>query len=240
MRERAQTVFMKLDLSIIFNAKTFKMLAEAYGWTIFITVFALLIGIILGTLLAVCRVIPQTNIVSKALNKIAGAYISIFRGTPLMVQLFIFSFVIFANVIFINSKVSAYLIAVIGFGLNSAAYVSENIRAGILSIDKGQMEAGRALGLSYGKTMWNVILPQAAKNIIPPLGNEAITLVKDTSVALIIGVNEFFYVIKGLTASTYNVLTPYLFAAVVYYITVAIMSFGLNKLEKRLRRSDAR
>ena len=231
---------MKLDLSIIFNAKTFKMLAEAYGWTIFITVFALLIGIILGTLLAVCRVIPQTNIVSKALNKIAGAYISIFRGTPLMVQLFIFSFVIFANVIFINSKVSAYLIAVIGFGLNSAAYISENIRAGILSIDKGQMEAGRALGLSYGKTMWNVILPQAAKNIIPPLGNEAITLVKDTSVALIIGVNEFFYVIKGLTASTYNVLTPYLFAAVVYYITVAIMSFGLNKLEKRLRRSDAR
>ena len=240
MRGRAQTVFMKLDLSIIFNAKTFKMLAEAYGWTIFITVFALLIGIILGTLLAVCRVIPQANIVSKALNKIAGAYISIFRGTPLMVQLFIFSFVIFANVIFINSKVSAYLIAVIGFGLNSAAYVSENIRAGILSIDKGQMEAGRALGLSYGKTMWNVILPQAAKNIIPPLGNEAITLVKDTSVALIIGVNEFFYVIKGLTASTYNVLTPYLFAAVVYYITVAIMSFGLNKLEKRLRRSDAR
>lgn len=231
---------MKLDLSIIFNAKTFKMLAEAYGWTIFITVFALLIGIILGTLLAVCRVIPQTNIVSKALNKIAGAYISIFRGTPLMVQLFIFSFVIFARVVLVNSTVSAYLIAVIGFGLNSAAYVSENIRAGILSIDKGQMEAGRALGLSYGKTMWNVILPQAAKNIIPPLGNEAITLVKDTSVALIIGVNEFFTAIKLLTASTYNVLTPYLFAAVVYYITVAIMSFGLNKLEKRLRRSDAR
>lgn len=216
------------------------MLAEAYGWTIFITVFALLIGIILGTLLAVCRVIPQTNIVSKALNKIAGAYISIFRGTPLMVQLFIFSFVIFARVVLVNSTVSAYLIAVIGFGLNSAAYVSENIRAGILSIDKGQMEAGRALGLSYGKTMWNVILPQAAKNIIPPLGNEAITLVKDTSVALIIGVNEFFTAIKLLTASTYNVLTPYLFAAVVYYITVAIMSFGLNKLEKRLRRSDAR
>lgn len=231
---------MKLDLSIIFNAKTFKMLAEAYGWTIFITVFALLIGIILGTLLAIFRVIPQTNILTKVLNKISGAYISIFRGTPLMVQLFIFSFVIFANVIFINSKVSAYLIAVIGFGLNSAAYVSENIRAGILSIDKGQMEAGRALGLSYGKTMWNVILPQAAKNIIPPLGNEAITLVKDTSVALIIGVNEFFTAIKLLTASTYNVLTPYLFAAVVYYITVAIMSFGLNKLEKRLRRSDAR
>ena len=102
------------------------------------------------------------------------------------------------------------------------------------------MEAGRALGLSYGQTMKSVILPQAAKNIIPPLGNEAISLVKETSVALIIGVNEFFTAIKNITGSTYNVLTPYLFAAVVYYITVAIMSFGLSKLEKRLRRSDAR
>lgn len=231
---------MKLDLSIIFNAKTFTSLVEAYGWTIFITVFALIIGIILGTILAVFRVIPQTNIVSKTLNKVANAYVSVFRGTPLMVQLFIFSFVIFANVVLVNSKVSAYLIAVIGFGLNSAAYVSENIRAGILSIDKGQMEAGRALGLSYGQTMKSIILPQAAKNIIPPLGNEAISLVKETSVALIIGVNEFFTQIKLLTVSSYNVLTPYLFAAVVYYITVAIMTFGLTKLEKRLRRSDAR
>lgn len=231
---------MKLDLSIIFNAKTFSMLAEAYGWTLFITFFALIIGIILGTLLAVFRVIPQTNIVAKVLNKFAEAYVSVFRGTPLMVQLFIFSFVIFARVVLVNSTISAYLIAVIGFGLNSAAYVSEIIRAGILSIDKGQMEAGRALGLSYGKTMWNVILPQAAKNIIPPLGNEAISLVKETSVALIIGVNEFFTAIKMITASTYNVLTPYLFAAVVYYVTVAIMSFGLSKIEKRLRRSDAR
>lgn len=104
------------------------MLLEAYGWTIFITVFALIIGIILGTLLAVFRVIPQTNIVAKILSKFASAYVSVFRGTPLMVQLFIFSFVIFANVVLVNSTVSAYLIAVIGFGLNSAAYVSENIR----------------------------------------------------------------------------------------------------------------
>lgn len=231
---------MKFDLSIIFNAKTFTSLAEAYGWTLFITFFALIIGIVLGTILAVFRVIPQTNIVSKILNKFAGAYVSVFRGTPLMVQLFIFSFVIFANVVLINSKVSSYMIAVIGFGLNSAAYVSENIRAGILSIDKGQMEAGRALGLSYGQTMRSIILPQAAKNIIPPLGNEAISLVKETSVALIIGVNEFFTEIKLLTASSYNVLTPYVFAAVVYYLTVALMAFCLTKIEKRLRRSDAR
>ncbi len=231
---------MKFDLSIIFNAETFKSLAEAYGWTIFITFFALMLGIILGTVLAVMRVLPQTNVVAKVLNKIAAAYVSVFRGTPLMVQLFIFSFVIFAKIVLVNSTISAYLIAVIGFGLNSAAYVSENIRAGILSIDKGQMEAGRALGLSYGQTMKSVILPQAVKNIIPSLGNEAISLVKETSVALIIGVNEFFTEIKMITASTYNVITPYIFAAVVYYVTVAVMSFGLSKIEKRLRKSDAR
>lgn len=231
---------MKLDLSIIFNSKTFTMLLEAYGWTIFITVFALIIGIILGTLLAVFRVIPQTNIVAKILSKFASAYVSVFRGTPLMVQLFIFSFVIFANVVLVNSTVSAYLIAVIGFGLNSAAYVSENIRAGILSIDKGQMEAGRALGLSYGKTMRSVIIPQAAKSIIPPLGNEAITLVKDTSVALVIGVSEFFTAIRSIVAASYNVLTPYIFAAIVYFVTVLIMTVLLNALEKRLRRSDNR
>lgn len=231
---------MKLDLSIIFNAKTFTALAQAYGWTLFITFFALIIGIILGTLLAVCRVLPQTNVVAKFLNKFAGMYISVFRGTPLMVQLFIFSFVIFARVVLFNQAISAYLIATIGFGLNSGAYVAEIIRGGILSVDKGQMEAGRALGLSYGQTMKSIILPQAAKNIIPPLGNEAISLVKETSVALIIGVNEFFTEIKNIATSTYNVLTPYLFAAVVYYLTVAIMSFGLSKLEKRLRKSDVR
>lgn len=231
---------MKLDLSIIFNAKTFTALAQAYGWTLFITFFALIIGIILGTLLAVCRVLPQTNVVAKFLNKFAGMYISVFRGTPLMVQLFIFSFVIFARVVLVNQAISTYLIATIGFGLNSGAYVAEIIRGGILSVDKGQMEAGRALGLSYGQTMKSIILPQAAKNIIPPLGNEAISLVKETSVALIIGVNEFFTEIKNIATSTYNVLTPYLFAAVVYYLTVAIMSFGLSKLEKRLRKSDVR
>lgn len=231
---------MKFDLSLIFNAKTFSALAEAYGWTLFITFFALIIGIIVGTLLAVFRVLPQTNIFTKALNKFAGVYISIFRGTPLMVQLFIFSFVIFARVVLVNQAISAYLIAVIGFGLNSGAYVAEIIRGGILSVDKGQMEAGRALGLNYSQTMRKIILPQAGKNIIPPLGNEAISLVKETSVALIIGVSEFFTEIKAIANSTYNVLTPYLFAAFVYYITVAVMAFGLTKIEKRLRKSDAR
>ena len=229
---------MKFDFSVISDAAA--TLGRAYGWTLFIAVGALTIGVILGTLIAVCKVIPHNNFIPKALDKITSLYVAIFRGTPLTVQLFIFYFIIFASVTIINSMVHPYLIAVVGFGLNSAAYVSETIRAGILSVDKGQMEAGRALGLSYGKTMRSVIIPQAAKSIIPPLGNEAITLVKDTSVAIVIGVTEFFTAIRNIVSATYNVLTPYIFAAIVYFITVLIMTFALNKLEKRLRRRDAR
>lgn len=229
---------MKFDFSVVSDAAA--TLGRAYGWTLFIAVGALTIGVILGTLIAVCKVIPHNNFITKALDKITSLYVAIFRGTPLTVQLFIFYFIIFAGVTIINSMVHPYLIAVVGFGLNSAAYVSETIRAGILSVDKGQMEAGRALGLSYGKTMRSVIIPQAAKSIIPPLGNEAITLVKDTSVAIVIGVTEFFTAIRNIVSATYNVLTPYIFAAIVYFITVLIMTFALNKLEKRLRRSDAR
>ncbi len=229
---------MKFDFSVISDAAA--TLGRAYGWTLFIAVGALTIGIVLGTLIAVSKVIPHNNFITKALDKITSLYVAIFRGTPLTVQLFIFYFIIFASVTIINPIIHPYLIAVIGFGLNSAAYVSETIRAGILSVDKGQMEAGRALGLSYGKTMRSVIIPQAAKSIIPPLGNEAITLVKDTSVAIVIGVTEFFTAIKNIVSATYNVLTPYIFAAVVYFITVLIMTFALNKLEKRLRRSDNR
>ena len=229
---------MKFDFSVVSDAAA--TLGRAYGWTLFIAVGALTIGVILGTLIAVCKVIPHNNFITKALDKITSLYVAIFRGTPLTVQLFIFYFIIFASVTIINSMVHPYLIAVVGFGLNSAAYVSETIRAGILSVDKGQMEAGRALGLSYGKTMRSVIIPQAAKSIIPPLGNEAITLVKDTSVAIVIGVTEFFTAIRNIVSATYNVLTPYIFAAIVYFITVLIMTFALNNLEKRLRRSDAR
>lgn len=229
---------MKFDFSVISDAAA--TLGRAYGWTLFIAVGALTIGIVLGTLIAVSKVIPHNNFITKALDKITSLYVAIFRGTPLTVQLFIFYFIIFVSVTIINPIIHPYLIAVIGFGLNSAAYVSETIRAGILSVDKGQMEAGRALGLSYGKTMRSVIIPQAAKSIIPPLGNEAITLVKDTSVAIVIGVTEFFTAIKNIVSATYNVLTPYIFAAVVYFITVLIMTMLLNALEKRLRRSDNR
>ena len=231
---------MRFDLSVIFNKGALETLGKAYGWTLFIAVGALLIGTVLGTLIAICKVIPKNNLFAKVLDKIASLYVALFRGTPLTVQLFIFYFIIFAGVTLFSASVTPYIIAVVGFGLNSAAYVSEIIRSGILSVDKGQMEAGRALGLSYRKTMFSVVLPQAAKSIIPPLGNEAITLVKDTSVALVIGVAEFFTEIRNIVNSTYNVITPYIFAAVVYFVTVLIMSVCLSKLGKRLRRRDVR
>lgn len=231
---------MKLDLSIIFNEKILLLLLKAYGWTIAITVMALVLGIIIGTILAIFMVMPPKSIISKILNKFANLYLTIIRGTPLLVQLMIISFVLLANVVLINRSVSPYLVATIGFGINSGAYVAEIMRAGIMSVDRGQMEAGRSLGLSYGQTMKSIILPQSIKNILPPLGNEAIMLVKETSVALVIGVSEFFTVIKGIVNSTYNVITPYLFAALVYLLTVMLMTKLLRILEKRLRKSDAK
>ncbi len=229
---------MKLDLGIIFKKEILLLLLKSYGWTIAITAMALALGIIIGTILAVFMVLPKTNVFSRILNGFAKIYLAVIRGTPTLVQLMIIYFVIFADVIFFNRDISPYFVAAIGFGINSGAYVAEIMRAGIMSVDKGQMEAGRAVGLSYGVTMWHVILPQSARNILPPLGNEAIVLVKETSVALIIGVQEFFTAIKGLVNSTYNVITPYLFAAVVYFITVFIMSFVLKLIERRLGKSD--
>jgi len=230
----------KFDFSIIFSEKILLLLAKAYGWTLAITFMALILGILIGTILAICLVLPQKSFVNKLLHKLAATYLAVIRGTPILVQLMIICFVLLSNVIFINRSVSPYIVATIGFGINSGAYVAEIMRAGIISVDKGQSEAGRSLGLSYGQTMRTIILPQSIKNILPPLGNEAITLVKETSVALIIGVSEFFTVIKGIVNSSYNVVTPYFFAAAIYFVTVMIMTQVLRVMERRLRKSDAR
>lgn len=229
---------MTLDFSIIFKKDILLLLLKAYGWTLGITAMALTLGIVIGTILAIFMVLPKTNPINKILNGFAQTYLAIIRGTPTLVQLMIIYFVIFADVIFFNRDISPYFVAAIGFGINSGAYVAEIMRAGITSVDKGQMEAGRAVGLSYGSTMKHIILPQSAKNILPPLGNEAIMLVKETSVALIIGVSEFFTAIKGIVNSSYNVITPYLFAAIVYFVTVYIMTLLLKLLERRLSKSD--
>ena len=211
------------------------LILKSLGISLLIALGAVVIGFVIGVILAVIRIAPKTNPVIKILDGFAQTYITVIRGTPTMVQLLI----MYSSILVVFKYVDTnLLVPIIAFGINSGAYMAEIIRAGINSVDKGQMEAGRAVGLSYGVTMWHVILPQSARNILPPLGNEAIVLVKETSVALIIGVQEFFTAIKGLVNSTYNVITPYLFAAIVYFITVFIMSLVLKLIERRLGKSD--
>ena len=161
-------------------------------------------------------------------------YITVIRGTPMMVQLLIMGFVVFA------ASRNLVLIAILTLGINSGAYVSETIRSGIMSIDPGQMEAGRSLGMKYPTVMKDIIIPQAIKNILPALGNEMITLFKDTSLVTVIGLADITKVAVQIQAKTYQALMPLVGIALVYLVCVIIMTWLLGKLERRLRKSDRR
>ena len=196
--------------------------------TIIMAIFAVLIGIIIGLLIAIIRNSYETNKKLKILNTIAKAYVSLVRGTPVLLQLMIIYYIIFASV-----NINIVLVGIIAFGLNSAAYVSEIIRAGITSIDKGQLEGGRALGLTYKETMKLVILPQAIKNVIPALGNEFITLLKETSVAGYIGIIELTKAGDIISSRTYNYFFPLILTAIIYLIMTLGLSSLIKKLEKK-------
>lgn len=206
--------------------------------TAFIAVFGLCIGLVFGCLLATCKILPKTNGFSKFLSGVVNVYVTIFRGTPMVVQLLLIHFVVFPAIGIVN--ISSVTEATLAFGLNSAAYVSEIIRGGILSIDIGQTEAGRALGLGYGKTMTKIILPQAIKNVIPTLGNELIALLKETSVVSFIAVVDITKAFQNIANSTYEYIVPYIVLALVYLVLV-LAATGIIKLaERRLRASDKR
>lgn len=160
-------------------------------------------------------------------------YLTIMRGTPTMVQLLIIYYVVFAS-----ADVNKILVAVIAFGLNSAAYIAEVIRSGIMSVDEGQMEAGRSLGLSYGKTMRLIILPQAFKNVLPAMGNELITLLKETSISGYIGLVDLTKGSDIIRSITYEAMMPLGVVACLYLIIVLGLNAGVRKLEKRLRKSE--
>lgn len=208
-------------------------IAEGLGNTMIIALGALCIGVVLGTFLAVARVIPKSNFIVKALSGAATAYVTFFRGTPIVVQLLLMYYGIFAT-----SGIPALVIAVAVFGMNSGAYVSEIIRSGIQSVDFGQTEAGLSLGLPYSTVMAKIVLPQAIKNILPALGNELITLIKDTSVAGFITVFDVTRATRVIITNTYDALIPYIFLALVYLVIVMIATKLVSKLERRLRRSD--
>jgi len=206
--------------------------------TVEVTILALIIGIVLGVLVAVIRTAHdqrrpgRSNPVLGVLNVLCKIYTTIIRGTPMMVQLLIMGFVIFAN------SRNFTMVGALTLGINSGAYVSEIVRSGLMSIDPGQMEAGRSLGMGYVPVMRYVVIPQAFKNILPALGNEFITLFKDTSLITVIGGKELVYAAQAVGAKTYAVMFPYIGAAVIYLVLVLILTWLLGRLERRLRQSD--
>ena len=171
-------------LDILVNKGGYKEVLTGLQNTMIIAVAGLLIGIVIGTLIATVRVMPKYSKVVRALDKFCSFYVGLFRGTPMVVQLLVFYYVMLP---LIGVKMSSVLVAITVFGLNSGAYISEIMRGGILSVDPGQMEGGRSVGLSYGTTMLRIVIPQAVKNILPTMGNEFIALVKETSVVSFVG-----------------------------------------------------
>ena len=204
--------------------------------TLQIAVLGLLIGIVIGTLIAVVRVMPKYKLMPRILDKICVCYIELFRGTPMVVQLLIGYWVLLpAMGVTVNSGVP---VAIIVFGLNSGAYVSEIMRGGINSVDSGQMEAGRAVGLTYATAMLKIIVPQAVKNILPTLGNEFIVLIKETSIVSFIAVTDLYKSFKQLGDPTYNYTVPYLMLALTYLVMVLLISWGVRVLEAKLKKSE--
>ncbi|MGM9683630.1 MAG: amino acid ABC transporter permease [Eubacteriales bacterium] len=201
--------------------------------TLQITVFAVLLGIVLGFLVAIVRCTNEKIGKLKFLNAICKIYLTVIRGTPVLVQLMIIYFVIFMPL-----NINKILAAVICFGLNSGAYVAEIVRGGIMSIDNGQFEAGRSLGFNYIQTMWYIILPQAFKAVLPALANEFIVLLKETSVASYIGINDLTRggdIIRGIT---FTAFLPLIAVALIYLVIVVGLTKLVSLLERRLRRSD--
>lgn len=210
-----------------------RYLTDGLWMTILITFFALISGVVLGFLIALVRVTHDRTGKVGFLNAICKLYLTVIRGTPVMVQLLIIYFVIFGSV-----AISKIFVAIIAFGLNSAAYVAEIFRSGIMSIDIGQMEAGRSLGMNYSQVMWRIIMPQAVKNILPALGNEFIVLVKETSISGYIALQDLTKGGDIIRSQTYNAFMPLIAVALIYLLVVLVLQAGVNRLERRLSRSD--
>ena len=203
--------------------------------TLLITLLALCIGVVLGFTVAIIRSTYEQTGKLKVLNAICKVYLSVIRGTPTMVQVLIFNFVIFASI-----AVNEVIVGGVAFGINSGAYVAEIVRSGIMSIDKGQMEAGRSLGLDYAQTMRLIVIPQAIKNILPALGNEMITLLKDTSLVSVIALRDVTKQAQNIVSNTYQAYVPYVSLAIIYLVLVIILTKLLGIFERRLRESDRR
>ncbi len=215
------------------EANRWKYIVNGLGVTLRVTLFAVLIGIAIGFVVAIIRSTYEKTGKLKIFNFLCNVYLTVIRGTPVVVQLLIIYFVIFSSV-----RVDKIFVAIIAFGINSGAYVAEIIRSGIMSIDPGQMEAGRSLGFNYIQTMWHIIIPQAFKNVLPALGNEFIVLLKETSVAGYIALEDLTKGGDVIRSQTYSPFMPLLTVAAIYLAIVMLLSFLLKQLERRLRNSE--
>jgi ABC-type amino acid transport system permease subunit len=224
------------------NDDRWRYLTDGLVLTLEITFFALILGLTIGIIIAIIRATHDNayetmspgpgKVILKLLNIVSKVYLTVIRGTPVVVQLLIMYYIIFATS---NNKI---IVAVLAFGINSGAYVAEIVRSGIMSIDKGQMEAGRSLGFNYVQTMTGIIIPQAFKNVLPALANEFITLLKETSVSGYIALQDLTkgaYIIIG---RTYSAFMPLIAIALIYLILVMFFTWLVGRLERRLRSSD--
>ena len=210
-----------------------RYIVDGLGNTLKITLFSVVIGIALGFLVAVIRSTYEKTGGLKFLNLLCKIYLTVIRGTPVLIQLLIIYFVVFGSM-----KIDKVLVAVMAFGINSGAYVAEIFRSGIMSIDNGQFEAGRSLGFNYRQTMIYIIMPQAFKNVLPAPCNEFIVLLKETSVAGYIAIQDLTKGADIIRSRTYSAFMPLIAAAVIYLVMVMIFTYFVQKLERRLRSSD--
>ena len=230
--ERFYTAFLEGD--------RWKLYLQGVASTLELTVMALILGILLGLVVAVIRTahdqqrLGQHNPILALLNFLCKVYTTVIRGTPMMVQLLIWGFVIF------KTSRNHTMVGALGLGINSGAYVAEIVRGGLMSVDIGQTEAGRSLGLNYLDTMRFIVIPQAFKNILPSLANEFITLFKDTSLVQAIGGMELVYYAQTIGGRTFDLMPPYLGIALMYLLLVILFTWLQGRLERRLRESDRR
>ena len=224
-------------LEIFLEQNGYVKVLEGLQNTVTIAVTGLIVGILIGTLIAAVRVMPKYKRLPRVLNSICGFYVAMFRGTPMVVQLLVFYYVLFP---LLGLKITGLQVAKLVFGLNSGAYISEIMRGGIQSVDPGQMEAGRAVGLSYWTTMIKIVIPQAVKNILPTMGNEFITLIKETSIVSFVGAADLYVAFNYIGSNSYEFMVPYLVMAMIYIVLVLVISILIKLMEGWLKKSDRR
>ena len=233
MQEWFDSVGKKFVLAFV-EGDRWKLYFKGLGVTLEIALFAAILGMVIGTVVALMRLSQKRNGKKTIWARIAGIYVDVIRGTPSVLRLLIMWFIVMKN------SQNGVLVASLSFGINSGAYVSEIVRAGILAVDKGQTEAGRSLGLSKAQTMIYIVIPQAIKNVLPPIGNEFIVLLKETAIVGYVSLTDLTRAANQITSRTYEAFMPLIGAAVIYFTVIKILTILLDKLERRLRKSDNR